>query len=263
MQEHRQCTATSKRSGKRCRNPPMDGRAVCRMHGGKSPRGLAHPSTTHGGYSKDLVARSMRDHQTNRLHPELLELSEDAALSQTLIQEALRSSQLPEYWAELRALYEKVCRLYIDGLVFLGEQPSAQELAELLMRPEGGELGRALGELGEQIAKGKDRFSIDLPTMVDVARLIEVRRRVVKTENARFTDQGLMWPIPRVQAYVGQLITCVRQYVDNATMARIADDFRARAGGSPPSDNGADAARDGSIDAETIPSDGPDSVDTD
>lgn len=36
-----QCRATSKRSGQRCKKPPMKGGTVCAMHGGKSPGALA------------------------------------------------------------------------------------------------------------------------------------------------------------------------------------------------------------------------------
>ncbi len=36
----RQCTATSKRSGERCRRLAMRGLSVCYMHGGKSPRAV-------------------------------------------------------------------------------------------------------------------------------------------------------------------------------------------------------------------------------
>jgi hypothetical protein len=44
------CCATT-RSGERCQNYPMvNGR--CRMHGGASPRGAAHPRWKHGKYSK-------------------------------------------------------------------------------------------------------------------------------------------------------------------------------------------------------------------
>lgn len=40
MHDPARCKAHS-RSGNQCRNPPMDGQQVCRMHGGSSPRALA------------------------------------------------------------------------------------------------------------------------------------------------------------------------------------------------------------------------------
>lgn len=39
--EKAQCTAKSRRSGERCRKPPMKGGTVCAMHGGKTPVALA------------------------------------------------------------------------------------------------------------------------------------------------------------------------------------------------------------------------------
>ena len=52
------CTAKSKRSGQRCKNPPVKGRRTCRMHGGTTPRGPAHPSYRHGKFSALLGERS-------------------------------------------------------------------------------------------------------------------------------------------------------------------------------------------------------------
>lgn len=51
----RRCTATT-RDGDRCKNPAVDGSAVCRMHGagGGAPRGNKN-AVTHGGYAlKDM-----------------------------------------------------------------------------------------------------------------------------------------------------------------------------------------------------------------
>jgi hypothetical protein len=51
------CTANSKRSGLRCKNPAVRGWAVCRMHGaggGHAP-GPTHPGWKHGGRSQEWV----------------------------------------------------------------------------------------------------------------------------------------------------------------------------------------------------------------
>jgi hypothetical protein len=39
------------RGGAPCQKPPAEGRTRCRLHGGASPRGMAHPRFKHGGYS--------------------------------------------------------------------------------------------------------------------------------------------------------------------------------------------------------------------
>ena len=52
------CTATSKRSGQRCKGPAVRGWTVCRFHGargGHSP-GPGHPSYRHGGRTQEAEA---------------------------------------------------------------------------------------------------------------------------------------------------------------------------------------------------------------
>jgi hypothetical protein len=45
-----QCSATSKRTGHRCRAPAVNGWSVCRFHGarGGAPRGPSHGNFKHG-----------------------------------------------------------------------------------------------------------------------------------------------------------------------------------------------------------------------
>lgn len=53
----RRCIAWARQSGRRCKQPAMWGRDVCRFHGGKSYRGIASPRMTHGQYCKDILSR--------------------------------------------------------------------------------------------------------------------------------------------------------------------------------------------------------------
>ena len=55
----RTCGAKT-RSGGRCKNLAMFPAGRCRMHGGKSLRGLASPRYKHGKYSKDTLAQLTR-----------------------------------------------------------------------------------------------------------------------------------------------------------------------------------------------------------
>ena len=48
------------RSGGQCKNLAMHPAGRCRMHGGKSLRGLASPRYKHGKYSKDTLAQLTR-----------------------------------------------------------------------------------------------------------------------------------------------------------------------------------------------------------
>jgi hypothetical protein len=53
--QDRRCGART-RAGAPCKNWSMRGRTRCRMHGGRSLRGIASPTFKHGRYSRDMVA---------------------------------------------------------------------------------------------------------------------------------------------------------------------------------------------------------------
>ena len=59
MNAARRCSATSKRSGCRCRAPAVKGRPVCRMHGARAgaPAGRANGAWRHGLATNDAFAK--------------------------------------------------------------------------------------------------------------------------------------------------------------------------------------------------------------
>lgn len=57
--EMRRCGAKT-RDGDPCKNWTIQGRTRCRMHGGGSKRGEAHPDYRHGWYSNEPWHRFMR-----------------------------------------------------------------------------------------------------------------------------------------------------------------------------------------------------------
>ncbi len=58
----RQCSATSKRTGNRCRAPAVTGWNVCRFHGarGGAPKGIANGAYRHGLYTAKAVDERSR-----------------------------------------------------------------------------------------------------------------------------------------------------------------------------------------------------------
>jgi hypothetical protein len=86
-----QCQAKSKRSGEQCHNPAMTGQKVCRMHGGKSLKGAAHPNFKDGSRSKYMpkfLAPAFAEALNN---PELLNLSESIAGQEAIVRDAYDS----------------------------------------------------------------------------------------------------------------------------------------------------------------------------
>lgn len=57
MQQAIRCTATSKRSGKKCEAPAVGGYGVCRMHGagGGAPSGVRNGNFRTGYWTKEAI----------------------------------------------------------------------------------------------------------------------------------------------------------------------------------------------------------------
>jgi len=70
MQASPRCTATSKRSGKPCKNAAVRGWKVCRMHGagGGSKPGKEHPAYVHGLRSREYLTLHAMAHKMSILH---------------------------------------------------------------------------------------------------------------------------------------------------------------------------------------------------
>lgn len=61
FQKAPRCTATSKRTGQRCKAPAVRGWKVCRFHGarGGAPKGKANGAWKHGYYSEAAKAERL------------------------------------------------------------------------------------------------------------------------------------------------------------------------------------------------------------
>src|ERR1051326_2633693 len=85
------CGAQLRRKpGVYCRKQAMQGRNRCRLHGGASLRGVAHPGAKDLRYSKDLPADLKRRYEEAQRDPNLIELRAETALIDALIAEQLK-----------------------------------------------------------------------------------------------------------------------------------------------------------------------------
>jgi hypothetical protein len=100
-----QCTAKSKRSGKQCKNPPMSGMRVCRMHGGKSLKGYESPRFVHGRLSKHLPDRMIEDALAASNDLQLGSLMEEIVVTNARITDLLKrvdSGESGSMWVQLQ-----------------------------------------------------------------------------------------------------------------------------------------------------------------
>ena len=138
----RQCTATSKRSGKQCRKHAMRGRTVCLAHGGKTPRGVASPHFKDGRYSRSLPGHLLATYEEALRDPRLLSLRDEVALTDAMISELL--SQIDDTTAEAkeRQIFRQVRRLIdqrrrlveteVQHIVLAREMVTAEEMHALM-----------------------------------------------------------------------------------------------------------------------------------
>ena len=56
FKDAKSCGAST-RSGRRCQQQGMRTNGRCKMHGGKTPTGLANPNTRTGKFSRDMPTR--------------------------------------------------------------------------------------------------------------------------------------------------------------------------------------------------------------
>jgi len=106
------------RAGQTCRNWGMsNGR--CRMHGGKTPNGLASPNTKTGLYSAYLPATLSTQYQNLlTLGQDLFRIDDETAAITTLIQQQLdriEDGESGAAWDKLQGLY--------DEMAILGQKP--------------------------------------------------------------------------------------------------------------------------------------------
>jgi len=110
----RQCTATSKRSGKQCRKPAMKGRTVCLAHGGRTPRGVASPHFKTGRYSRSLPGHLVADYERALNDPRLLSLRGEIAVNEAMLVTMLQQlGDDPNQPARDRRIFRQINR-HID-----------------------------------------------------------------------------------------------------------------------------------------------------
>lgn len=197
-----QCSATSKRSGERCKRAVTPGRNVCHYHGGASPIGVGSASFQSGRYSKALPAKLAERYEAALRDPELLSLRDEIALNDARIAELvgrLNTGESGERWDALAVQFGAV-----RALAQAGELEA---------------LGVALEALGETIHHGAD----DRGQWQAIADAIDLRRRLAGTEMARLVVLQQMLTAEQAWALLGAVEDVVlREVPDRSVRAAVA-----------------------------------------
>lgn len=191
----KQCSADSKRTGRRCGAWAVSGRDTCYHHGGTSPIGAGSPNYRDGSRSKyrAIFSGGALDHyEASREDPRYIELREEIALLDTLVIEELMAAKVGEggaLWEELSQAWER----------FRQADPHR----------DASTAGRGLRRVGEIIEEGASRHA----ARREAVDLVERKRRLSETERRRLVDEERMITETRVLAFVGALVAIVNQHV--------------------------------------------------
>lgn len=202
----KQCTAKSKRSGERCKNLAVTGRSVCRMHGGKTPRGAALPQTKHGRYSRDLPERLSARYAESENDAELLSLRQDIRLIDVLLQDdltRLESGESAATWELMRKAVDKL------------ETGIASEQYT--------KIHEGLREMRDVI----DKRVLHYATAGEIREKLEQRRKLVETEQKINLAGEQAISVEKAMLFVGAIGGILKTRIhDPATLAVIQSDIR-------------------------------------
>ncbi len=202
----KKCDAIAKSTGKRCNNPAVssNGSSKCRLHGGKTPGGLASPNIKHGLYSDFLPAKLSTQYEALlTLGQDLFRIDDETAAITTLIGEQLKRIETGESgaaWGKLQGLY--------DEMAILGQKPDkspadVQRFNTLFL------------ELGKVINFG----SMTYAARNEAVDLVERKRRLVADERKDWAAKHQAMSFDRVllilTAFVHSFKESLEKHLDN------------------------------------------------
>lgn len=211
-----QCTSQSKQSGYQCRKDAVVGYQVCHIHGGKTPRGLAHPSTTHGRYSKSLPARMLSKYDEAREDREFLALSEDIALIDARLEDVLGRVDTGECGENWKAL----------GLAVKEFNEFERKATCAVTEGKRDEYNADRNERMRMICFLVEAGISDFNAWQELKGWLETRRKTVETEQKRLVSMQQMMSADQAEMLKARILSIIRANVqDRHALTAISREF--------------------------------------
>lgn len=190
------------RGGSPCKNAAMpNGR--CRMHGGKSLRGVAHPNFSHGRYSRDILAGMVDGYLESLRDSKLLMLNDEIALSVTYLKQTLRDGESLVRWHDVVGAWK--------------------EHQEALAAGEARAVTRSIENMDEIVHRGLHDYS----HQAEVMQRLEAKRKLVEAEHKHRVDGRMALTHEQALAQVAALVDILRKRITDRDLLRvITDDIR-------------------------------------
>lgn len=206
----KQCGAKT-RSGTPCKTPAMEN-GRCRMHGGKSLRGIASPTLKTGKYSRYLPEHLLEAYKDVQADETLLSVRGDIELLDVLIRsklENLESGDSAAHWDFVLKQVVKANKAYKSD--------------------DYGGLMSALDEI-EALAEGR---RLHYATEQEIVSQLDQRRKLVETEQKILLQGERAITAEQAMLLVSALLDSVRRNVSDANaLNTIQTDFIQYVGGA-------------------------------
>lgn len=197
------CGAKTKQ-GTPCKGIPMlNGR--CRLHGGKTPSGVASANFVHGRYSKYMPARLTERYHESEQDGELLNLKAEVSLVDARLADLLTrvdSGEAKTLWERARKATDKMLRSF-----------------------ESNDLGGmhvGILELDRLIGSGL----ADHEAWYEIQSLLDQRRKLVESERKRLVEMQQMVKAEEAMTLATALLEAVRRNVtDRGVLSAVQMDF--------------------------------------
>lgn len=177
-----------------CEGWAMKGSTKCRKHGGATPRGLASKNLKHGRHSKALPHRLVARYKAALGDPDLLSLSSEIAVMDSLIDERLRlmdEETSAQIWRRLEA--------------------KATEFSQAREAKEADKMKTAMEDLLDLIYAGAQQRQNEK----DLVVMLDSRRRLVESQRKALIESEQTMTYDQVMTLFTAVIAAVRENVKN------------------------------------------------
>lgn len=178
-----------------CKGRSVVGSNRCRLHGGASPRGIAHQGFQHGRYSKALPKQHLRDYDRERLDENITSLTDEIGLLRVRVQELLRLADVgntADAWIGAREAVKAMIRAREvgDELEFL---KAFDKLKEYMTEPTDYAYWKELNlhlELLRKLSDTEQRRLVAMQNLMTVNEYITVLTAIARVIRDKMKDQN-------------------------------------------------------------------------
>ncbi|MDQ3498954.1 MAG: hypothetical protein M3514_15895 [Actinomycetota bacterium] len=208
--EEERCKGISRQSKEPCKRRRSPGSEYCIFHGGRVPKGGAHPNFKDGRRSRYMPSELFEHFERFVNDPKITHHRESLATIDVLIQEAwddYEDGGTPELWRALRTAWRRVEKARAKG--------------------DSARLGGQLDQVGHLIERGAEQID----RHERILKLLEGRRKHAVAETKRRLAEERTYTHEEATAFYAGLGEAVRKHISDPKMLNaIFNDIAAIAG---------------------------------